>query len=238
MRPLQRLPQPIQPRTKKKTDTLTDGSCGEDEDDEPQADCTDDGDEPEEKDGTDTAAITSGEKTVYVRYRHSFMSRMIQSEEEVKGYYKEIKNRLLSYKGVKARMSWGFESFSSGRLQIAKMNIRGKALVVFFAIDPSELDAKYHVKDNSEKSRYSAVPSLFRVKSARSVKYAFEIIDMIMKKNNIDELDAPAFEDVNLEYRDTAALVAEGLVKAIYSSEDVDENTTLEQANVAELIKK
>ncbi len=228
----------MQPRTKKKTDTLTDGSCEEDEASEPQTDGADDGEEPEENDGGDTAAVVSGENTVYVRYRHSFMSRMIQSEDEVKGYYKEIKNRLLSYKGVKARMSWGFESFSVGRMQIAKMNIRGKALAVFFAIDPSELDAKYHVKDNSEKSRYSAVPSLFRVKSARSVKYAFEIIDMIMKKNGIDELDDPVLEDVDLEYRDTATLAEEGLVKVIYSSEVVDENTTLEQANVAEFIKK
>ena len=226
------------PRTKKKTDTLTDDPCEEDEVSEPQTDSADDGEEPEEKDSGYAAAIASGENTVYVRYRHSFMSRMIQSEDDVKGYYKEIKNRLLSYNGVKARMSWGFESFSVGRVQIAKMNIRGKALVVFFAIDPSELDAKYHVKDNSEKSRYSAVPSLFRVKSARSVKYAFEIIDMIMKKNSIDELDDPIFEDIDLEYRDTATLAEEGLVKVIYSSEVVDENTTLEQANVAEFIKK
>ena len=136
-------------------------------------------------------------------------------------------------------MSWGFESFNCGRAQIAKMNIRGKALVVFFAIDPSELDAKYHVKDNSEKSRYSSVPSLFRVKSARSVKYAFEIIDMIMKKNGIDELNDPKFEDFDLEYRDTATLAEEGLVKVIYSSDAVvDENTTVEQANVAEFIRK
>jgi hypothetical protein len=136
-------------------------------------------------------------------------------------------------------MSWGFESFSCGRAPIAKMNIRGKALVVFFAIDPSELDAKYHVKDNSEKSRYSSVPSLFRVKSARSVKFAFEIADMIMKKNGIEESKDHVAEDFHLEYRDTATLAEEGLVKIIYNSDAVvDENTTIEQANVAEFIKK
>ena len=225
----QRLQLRLRPRKKKKTDTLT----------QDPTDPEDDSEDPDEREDGDVAVPSPEGNTVYVRYRHSFMSRMIQSDDEIKGYYRDIKNKLLSYSGVKARMSWGFESFSVGRLQIAKMNIRGKALVVFFAIDPSELDAKYHVKDNSEKSRYSAVPSLFRVKSARSVKFACEIVDMIMNKNSIEQLEDQVCEEYDLEYRDTATLAREGYVKAIYSTDAVvDENTTVEQANVAEFIKK
>ena len=213
----------------------------EDEDDD------DDGDDADDEKVDDlpdavllgaVAATDGDENTVYIRYRRSFMSRIIQASDDAKGYYKDIKNKFLSYKGVKARTSWGFESYNCGRNKLAKVNVRGKTLVVYFAIDPKELDAKYRVKDMSEKSRYSAVPSLLRVKSARAAKYALEIIDVMMEKNGTPALSTPCNEDYDLAYRDTSALIDEGLIKIVYNSNIVpDENTKIEEANIADLIK-
>ena len=60
-----------------------------------------------------------------------------------------------------------------------------------------------------------------------------------MKKSGIEELPEPVCDEYNLEFRDTATLAEEGLVKVIYSSDAaLDGNTTVEQANVAEFIKK
>ncbi|MBQ8388561.1 MAG: hypothetical protein IJX46_06525 [Clostridia bacterium] len=215
-------------------------------DDEADEDEDDDEDDDEEKvdDLPDAvllgavAATDGDENTVYIRYRRSFMSRIIQASDDAKGYYKDIKNRFLSYKGVKARTSWGFESYNCGRNKLAKVNVRGKTLVVYFAIDPKELDAKYRVKDMSEKSRYAAVPALLKVKSARAAKYALEIIDLMMAKNETPALPTPCNEDYDLAYRDTSALIDEGLIKIVYNSNIVpDENTKIEEANIADLIK-
>ena len=136
-----------------------------------EEDAEEDGEEISADELPDAAVVgaAGAENTVYIRYRRSFMSRRSQASDETKGYYADIKNKLLSYKGVKARTSWGFESYNCGRNKIAKMNVRGKTLVVYFAIEPSELEAKYRVTDMSEKSRYSSVPSLLRVKSSRKI---------------------------------------------------------------------
>ena len=221
-----------------------DDDLDEDEVDEEDEDDENDDDEEKVDDLPDAvllgavAATDGDENTVYIRYRRSFMSRIIQASDDAKDYYRDIKNRFLSYKGVKARTSWGFESYNCGRNKLAKVNVRGKTLVVYFAIDPKELDAKYRVKDMSEKSRYASVPSLLRVKSARAAKYALEIIDVMMEKNGTPALPTPCNEDYDLAYRDTSALIDEGLIKIVYNSNIVpDENTKIEEANIADLIR-
>ena len=210
----------------------------DDEDDDADEDADEKVDELSDAVLLGAVAATDGdENTVYVRYRRSFMSRIIQSSDDIKGYYKDVKNKFLSYKGVKARTSWGFESYNCGRSKLAKLNVRGKTLVIYFAIDPKELDAKYRVKDMSEKSRYAAVPSLLRVKSPRSAKYALEIIEQMMAKNETPALANPCNEDYDLAYRDTSVLIDEGLIKIVYNSNVIpDENTRIEEANIADII--
>ena len=56
-----------------------------------------------------------GEVTLVYRYRKSFLAKMALAEDTVKGYYNELKNALLAYKGVKCRTSWGYEAFNKGR---------------------------------------------------------------------------------------------------------------------------
>ena len=65
-----------------------------------------------------------------VRYRHSFLSKLIQSDKELQQIYTEIKNLLLSYRGVKARMSFANETFKKAKVHISKLNVKGKSLTV------------------------------------------------------------------------------------------------------------
>ena len=156
-----------------------------------------------------------GQVQIVVRYRRSFMSRLVQSQGDVQQYYSEIKNKLLSYKGVKGRISWGNETFNKGRNHIAKVIAKSKTLYVYLALDPATLEeGTYNFEDMSGKKKYENVPVLVKVKGPRKLKYVLELIEKICQEN----LALPAvknFEptDYTVPYWSTEELVQTGLVK-------------------------
>ena len=156
-----------------------------------------------------------GEVRLVSRYRRSFRSRMIQSRDNVQEYYSILKNALLSYKGVKERTSWDFESFNKGRAKIAKLNAKTRTLYLYLAIDPAELqDSKYFFENMSEKKKYAEVPVLMKIRGERKLKHALELIEKIcgeqMQLPPVKDFEA---QDYIVPYQDTAALVQEGLIK-------------------------
>ena len=152
---------------------------------------------------------------IVTRYRRSFLSRLVQSQGDVQEYYSAIKNKLLSYKGVKGRISWGNESFNKGRTYIAKVSAKSKTLYLYLALDPATLEeGTYNFEDMSAKKKYENVPVLVKIKGPRKLKYALELIEKICDEN----LALPAnknFEeaDYTVPYRSTEELVELGLVK-------------------------
>lgn len=235
-------------------------SCADEADEEPEDDDDEENDEDEvdddaeEDDDSDddtpdigvpltmaTAALaTTGPETVLYRYRRSFASRMIQASDHTKEYYDTVKNKLLSYKNVKARSSWSFESFNRGRVKLAKLNVRGKTLVMYIAIDPASLaDTKYHVRDMSEKAKYAAVPTMIRVKSPRGAKYACELIERLMEDKEIPV--NPNYREVksDLAYRSNEDLIEEGLIKVVYNKNmDPNGEYIAEQADISGIFNK
>ena len=139
---------------------------------------------------------------------------MIQAPVEVQERYEELKNALLSYKKVAARTSWGYESFKSGRDQLAKFAVRGKTLCLLLALDPNELEAsKYNVTDVGSSKKYDTVPCCLRLTSKRSVKWGLELIALLASKNQL--VPDPKFtaEKYVCEYESDEALLEKGLVK-------------------------
>ncbi len=164
----------------------------------------------------DDAAVPVTEQVVRARYRSSFMSRLIQSESPIQDYYTTLKNALLSYKGVKARMSWNFESFNNGRTQCAKLNVKGRSFLVYLALNLDNYNAnKYHFTDASDKPKFENVPMMLKVKSDRSLKYALELIDEVMKLNGFEKLKNFSEVDYHMPYETVAALAEKDLVKLI-----------------------
>lgn len=161
-----------------------------------------------------------GEVMLVTRYRRSFASRLIQSQGNVQDYYSEIKNLLLSYKGVKGRVSWGNESFNRGRTYLAKVNAKTKTLYIYLAIDPKTLeDGKYEIVDVSDKKKYAAVPTLIKVKGDRKFKYAMELLTKLCE----EEMALPhaknfEAQDYHTPYVATEALVQDGLVKKMVAA--------------------
>ena len=161
-----------------------------------------------------------GEVQLVTRYRRSFQSRMIQSQGNVQEYYNQIKNLLLSYKGIKNRISWNYESFNLGRTHVAKINAKTKTLYLYMALNPEDLaDSKYAFVDVSSKKKYATVPVLMKVKGDRKFKHTLELITKLCeeqlqlpKKKNFVE------EDYRIPYKTNDELVEEGMIRKLVAA--------------------
>lgn len=126
--------------------------------------------------------IETEAKTRRAKPRYTFDLKLRLADENVKGFYSDIKNALLSY-GMHSRMSRHKENFNKGRNQIARMAINGKTLKVYLAIDPNTLDPKiYHHKDVSDKKGVADLPTMINVRSGLAVRKIKALIDRIAEE--------------------------------------------------------
>lgn len=147
-------------------------------------------------------------------YNKSFTAKLIQTDDDIKNYYQELKNYVLSYKGTVSRMSWGNDSINKGRTNILKFSFKRKNLYLYLALNADEYaDSKYRLT-KVETKKYQSVPSLFAVKNSRNLQYAKELIDIICQK-----LELVKAEDKNdnyiLPYEETSVLLEKGLIKEV-----------------------
>ncbi|MDE7349412.1 MAG: hypothetical protein K2N53_07095 [Clostridia bacterium] len=149
-----------------------------------------------------------------VRYDRSFTAKLIQSDDEVKEWYSDLKNYLMSFRKVHARTSWGRESFRIGRDCFARLAIKGKTLCIFLAIIPlSCQDTKYKIEDLADLSSCKDTPCLYRIKSNRRVAYAKELIDIILQEYGAKPIKNREAVDYYLPYEGTVDLIKRGLIK-------------------------
>lgn len=162
--------------------------------------------------------VREGEHVRYIiiKYKKSFTAKLIQSDDSVKNYYSELKNELLSYNGVKARMSWKYETFYQGRVTLAKIAMRGKCPCLFLALDTKNItDDKYIVEDMSEVAAYEKTPCLYRIKNDRRLKYSRELIAAAMGERVKNEnYKAENFAE-KYPYEKIEPLIGRGLVKVL-----------------------
>ena len=146
--------------------------------------------EDDEADGDEESPFANIEGKPY----KPFVNRILDASEQTQEFYNIIKNELLSYKKVKARISKKCESFRNGRVLKAKLSMAGQTLKLFLALDPNEFDKNtYHHKDMGHKKSYQEVPLLIRLKSRRSVKRAIELIKIMMEKSGL--VNNPKYEE-------------------------------------------
>lgn len=180
--------------------------------------------------------VESVENIAYVTYKKSYTSRLIQAEETLKNNYVIIKQELLGYKKVKARTSWNAETFSAGRIQCAKLTVRGKTLWLNLNLAPNNyVDSKYSIVDCSDKKKFAEVPVAVKIRSNRSVKYALELIRDTMSGLGIIRTDKQQ-EVITLPYEDTESLIKKGIIKEIYLGK-TDKNTSVVKLNVGKMLK-
>ncbi len=189
------------------------------------ADETDDVDEPDEEEidpddaddemsvivGTVGDGAPVGEKQVV--FNRSFTARIILADDDVKARYSELKNELLSYKGVRSRISWKKEAFRLGRKTVAVFTVRGKSLYLYLNADPKKFDGtKYKVDDFSKRSPKTKTRVLYRIKSDRRKKYAKDIIATVMADFNTHKTERQAMNYM-MPKQTMETLVDSGLVR-------------------------
>ena len=186
-------------------------------------------------DGEATASTVTPD-TVYVRYRRSYMANVIQADESLKDCYNFVKNELLSYKGVKARVSWSSETFKAARIQCGKLVVKGKNIWLYLNLDPKEYaESKFFIKDLSDKPKFAEMPLGIKLRSDRSQKHAAELIADMMAKLGLARIERDA-ENFRPIYEDNEALIEKNLIKVYYSGE-VTEDSNLTTANIDEMLK-
>ena len=152
-----------------------------------------------------------------IRYSRSFEANLIQSDETVKDYYNELKNYIMSFKGVKSRFSWKFETFNKGRNPFFKIKLRGKTILLYCAVDPSTIDKERYRHDAIDNKLFADVPTLLKIKAGLNVRRAKEIIDLVM--SNFEMEKNPKAQEVDYKslypYEDNQALIEKGLIKTL-----------------------
>ncbi len=149
-----------------------------------------------------------------IRYSRSFTARIIQSSDEVKARYSELKNYLLSFENVRSRISWKHEIFQMGKKTVGKFNVRGKTLCLCLATDPKMFDGtKYVVDDLSVRNKKNPMPCLYRIKSELRVRYAKDLIDVVMA--GFEAVQKDSYEESNfvMPYESTQVLIKRKLIK-------------------------
>ena len=73
-------------------------------------------------------------------------------------------------------------------------------------------ESKYQVEDVSDVLADAEAPVLYRLKSARRVKYATELIAISMEKHDIVRIERDA-EDFYVPYEPMEVLINKGLIK-------------------------
>ena len=190
----------------------------QDEDDEDEQVKPADEADVEDEDESEALDLEVTAEGNVVRYNRSFSARIIQSDNDLKARYSELKNYILSYKGVRARMSWQKETFHAGRRNIASFTVRGKTLCVNLATDPKMFDdTKYKVEDLSHGNK-NPMPCRFRITSDRKTSHAKELIDVVMAGFGMDRVLTYAPQDYTLPYKSTEALVKRRLIKVLGDS--------------------
>ena len=174
-----------------------------------------DGDYDEEN--ASLECIDEAGNKIKIACKRSFTANLIQSNPQIKSYYSEIKNKILSFRGVKSRISWKCDSFNRGRQQLFKIKIRGKTVCLYCALNPDDFDKAKYFHEVAVAKTLQSVPMMVRIKSDRGLKRALGLIDAVMEKYSITISKKAIAEDyiALYPYESTASLVERELVKIL-----------------------
>ena len=162
--------------------------------------------------------LVDAETGLVIRLKKSFTAKMKQSEERIKGYYSDIKNELTSYKRINSNVSWHGDRFNFGRDTIAKVNICGKTLCFYLALDPENPEFKttvYHQKNVGNQKAYENTPFMVKIKSDAAAKKALRLVGYLAEKLGAQkETNFEAVDYVEeFAYASTKQLFDEGYIK-------------------------
>jgi len=176
---------------------------------------------------------------IIIKYKKSFIAKLSLAGDDTIKYYNELKNEILSYRKVKGRTSWSFDSFRRGRKLLVRLAVRGKTLRLYIALDPKAYEGtKVKTQDVSTVKRHANVPCMYKIKNNRRFEYAKDLIAEVMFQNGITKRREVEYVDYGAEliYRDLESLIAHGFIKELQHDEVVeDADDVIEEVSVYEV---
>ena len=167
-----------------------------DEEDDDTDDSEDEAEESDDESTDDSSQQATGNVSVefdaatkqyrVIRIKRTYECKLSTLQDDVKEYYDNVRNKLLSYK-VKYSKTKTSEKFRFNKENIAILKVVGKQVGLYLALDPKELEnSKYKGKDLSEKKSYSATPFQYKFKTNRKAVWAIELVEMLANKYNLE----------------------------------------------------
>ena len=148
------------------------------------------------------------------KVKRTYQSKLHQANDDLKKYYSDIKNALLSY-GLSSRESKTGEKFKNKKDNLAQIKFAGKQLALYLALKPETLaDSKYKGKDVSNKKAYEATPFQYKFKTERKAIWAKELIEKLALENNLIKNENYKEEDFSKKYETLSEeeLIEKGLI--------------------------
>lgn len=116
-----------------------------------------------------------------------FAVKMFETDPVILQRYNELKNYIMSFKKIKSRVSNTADTFNIGREQLFKLSTSGKSLKLYLNLDPTKIESRFNIIDQGDVKSYEQVPAFLRIKSNRGVKYAYELIDRVISKFDLNK---------------------------------------------------
>lgn len=115
-----------------------------------------------------------------------FNKKLLSLDSEIKNYFSEVHNELISYKRVNYRISFKGVSYRVGRKTVAKIAVRGKTLKLYLALNVDDYaKTVYFQEDSSNVKKYEDVPFTLKIKSNRGKNNAIKLITSLAENNNL-----------------------------------------------------
>lgn len=152
-------------------------------------------------------------ETAAPKVRFSYLARLIAAPGMTKDYYSTIKNEVFSYYDVEGTVGMDGETFTLYNEPILSLAMRGKAVLVYFALDPAEYrdHPTYILDDVSHVQRYAKTPVLLRVDTERTLRCALELVAILMESVGTRRGKRPE-TDYRIPYEKRDALIERGIV--------------------------
>lgn len=179
----------------------------------------------------DAATDVGTSDDTVLRYDRSFIARLAQASDATKAYYSAIKNEVLAYDGVKARMSWKRETFKAEGQHVAKLGFRGNTLCLLLPLDPAPyVGTRYKVEDVSSDKSGEDTPCLFRIKNDKRLRLSYDLIARVMQERGLIRSE---HEDIDYTepYRDDAQLLKAGLVRRELKTREEEDSVFMRGKN-------
>lgn len=120
------------------------------------------------------------------REKVPFNKKLLSLDSEIKNYFSDIHNQLISYKKVKYRVSFRGIAYRIGRKTLAKMIVRGKTLKLHIALNVDDYPKTvFFQEDSSDVKMYENVPFTVKIKSNRGKNNALKLINHLAENNSL-----------------------------------------------------